>query len=145
MTSGRARLVLVVIVLGVVSMGVFVWEPVYWWVMTKRVLHSYTFEHKGVTLEVRGWDTVKRWAPKARHGTTYYHAGTGYLYVEGTYDADRRVVFVGEAGGEVAGAVLFDVEDPVLGADVAAVVPLGIPVADRGRRDGGTETNDHCS
>jgi len=37
MTSRRARLVLVVIVLGVVGVGVVVWEPL-WWLMIKTSL-----------------------------------------------------------------------------------------------------------
>ena len=37
MTSRRARLVLVLVVLGVVGVGVFAWEPLYWWVITETV------------------------------------------------------------------------------------------------------------
>ena len=40
MTTRRARLVLVLVVLGVVGVGVAAWEPLYWWVGTKRVLYE---------------------------------------------------------------------------------------------------------
>ena len=38
MTSPRrARLVLLVLAAAIVGLGVFAWEPVYWWVMTTEV------------------------------------------------------------------------------------------------------------
>ena len=40
MTPRRARLVFVMVVLGVVGVWVSVWEPLYWWAMTKAFSFS---------------------------------------------------------------------------------------------------------
>ena len=59
MISRRARLVLVLVVLGVVGVGVFAWKPLYVWVMTKRVWMESTL-HDDIQ-RPRGWKHVKRW------------------------------------------------------------------------------------
>ncbi len=84
MTPRRARLVLVLVVLGVVGLGVFAWDPVYWWVMTERIHVETTlgsFGHGDGGL-VRGWYSPPRgtdngWAVLGRPGRLWY-VETGY-------------------------------------------------------------------
>ncbi len=119
MTSRRARLVLVLVVLGVVGLGLFVWEPVgdlLWVSITTKRVPMPTSRDGGpwvpswIPISVnpdvgRGWVRVKRWAdPPVAHGTaTWYFLSTGYKGQE--YSIENGVI-VGETTWKSDGSVL---------------------------------------
>ncbi len=64
MTPRRARLVLVLVVLGVVGVGVAAWEPVWRWASTHR---EYTD-----TYGIRGWRVVEQWDRNKQLGRVFF-------------------------------------------------------------------------
>ena len=73
---------LVLVVLGVVGVGVFAWEPVWWWVTTERAF--FEEEHNGYDA-VRGWKTKRRWSPNEEYGPWIgWYVETGLKAGEGT-------------------------------------------------------------
>ncbi len=87
MTPRRARLVLVLVVLGVVGMGVFAWEPVSLWLLTVET----PFVMQEFGLNLRGIKRVTRWGdPGYLHGTTVtWHVETGFLRSEEAHSFGR--------------------------------------------------------
>ncbi len=69
----RATVVLCVITLAVIALGVWAWEPVYWWVMTERVPIDGSTSFKRGDVQVyeneplRGFRRVRRWSGRP-HG-----------------------------------------------------------------------------
>ena len=80
----RAKLVLLVLAIAVVGLGVWAWEPVWWWVTTgtvpvDRIRRSFSLRHP-----LRGYDRVKRWDPGVLHGRqVVWYAQTGMMAWEG--------------------------------------------------------------
>ncbi len=71
----RARVVLGVIAVALVGLGVWAWEPVYWWVMTERVYQEMQFEDGTV---LRGWYHVWRWSETLHGPRVTWYTATGY-------------------------------------------------------------------
>ena len=80
MTSRRAKLVLLVLAVAIVGLGVLAWEPVYWWVMTKRV----AWETTSPQPHARGYSTIWRWTSnKIKHGPQcLWYTTTGFKMAE---------------------------------------------------------------
>ena len=86
MTPRRARLVLVLVVLPWLALGVFVWEPMYSWVTTKRI---YMESGSG---EQRGWYLVSRWDDKRTPGPfVVWYVESGYKVTEETAPFARTI------------------------------------------------------
>ena len=54
-TPRRAKLVLLVLAVALVGLGVWAWEPVYWWVVTESHFQE------SVQGQTRGWERRVRW------------------------------------------------------------------------------------
>ena len=87
MTSRCARLVLVVVLLGVVSVGVVAWEPVWQWATTKNRYFE-AWDSLGVSNKVRGYRHDRIWGDpeevtmfSAVRGKVWY-MHSGYLAQE---------------------------------------------------------------
>ncbi len=61
----RAKLVLLVLAVALVGLGVWAWEPLWMWVMTKTVL----VEHLPSVDRVQTLDRAEKWVSYARRGT----------------------------------------------------------------------------
>ena len=106
--SRRARLILVVLAIGLVAIGTAVWEPLYWWATSRRIfVEDSTAETGafsdpltgGARVEYPAWRTygVARWsAKKELHGrVVVYYKPNGFLaesslhrngiWIRGTY------------------------------------------------------------
>ena len=96
----RAKLVLLVLAVALVGLGVWAWEPVYWWVTTRRVYETIVLDRfgpeqsgwwKGVMTrkayetivldlfgaEARGWRIESRFSGDLLAGA-YWYPATGY-------------------------------------------------------------------
>ena len=82
----RAKLVLLVLAVALVGLGVWAWEPVYWWVMTERVWEE---GYGGNGDIVRGWFSRSRWRTGDRYGPgRNWYVWTGYKATEWFYETD---------------------------------------------------------
>ncbi len=95
----RARVVLAVVAVAVIGLGVWAWEPVYWWVTTERVLHE--DDGSGGTFRpledwedweddpfwtdqpTRGWAHVHRWSGAGYGPGCIWYLSSGFKAVEG--------------------------------------------------------------
>ena len=77
----RAKVVLAVLACAIVGLGVWAWEPVYWWVMTTT---RYS-EGTNYGIPVRTTVYENRWSRGKR--IVGYYVGSGYKAYE--YDVDR--------------------------------------------------------
>ncbi len=94
MTPRRARLVLVLVVLGVVGVGVVVREPVSLWLLTVEVPYETTPNSREVSGQhVRGVKRVTRWGdPGQLHGPKVaWHVETGFLAHEEEHSFGRLI------------------------------------------------------
>ena len=103
MTPRRARLVLVLVVLGVVGVGVFAWEPVYDCVSRRRLLvEEADFEYLAASQlgeygewaghPVRGWSIEDRWTGRLCSVDTLAHDVTVLMH---TFRSDSGSGFLG--------------------------------------------------
>ncbi len=58
----RAKLVLLVLAVAIVGLGVWAWEPVWWWVMTERTYIELPSGTSHSDLSERGWAQLSRWS-----------------------------------------------------------------------------------
>ena len=92
----RAKLVLLVLAVSFVGLGVWAWEPVWWWVMTKRVPIKGSIEDfedaqgNRVTGETRGWAAVNRWSPEEDRKSVQYW-DNGFKAVESVRESGRNI------------------------------------------------------
>ena len=78
----RAKVALGVIALAVIGLGVWAWEPVYWWV-TARDIPS---EWIDIAHPLRGWRGYRKWGPEVLHGRcVYYYVETGFVARDAMY------------------------------------------------------------
>ena len=72
-----ARLTLAAVAVAVIGLGVWAWEPLYWWVITERVFTGHNDGDGGI---VRGWYRIGRWSGReTRDGRAVtWFVSTGY-------------------------------------------------------------------
>ena len=77
----RAKLVLLVLAVAIVGLGVWAREPVWWWVMTERIVHEVSEDEKlpvgsnavfSLNDDTRGWLRVNRWSGRLEKAKAYY-------------------------------------------------------------------------
>ena len=69
----RAWVIVGLLAAALVALGMWAREPLWWWVMTKRVDIRVPFLAEVTHVEgrpVRGFSTMRRWSPRTRHGKT---------------------------------------------------------------------------
>lgn len=74
-----ARVLLALLVLALIVLGFFAWEPVYWWITTERV----PFQKLDDQHLYRGWQSFARWGDRNRHGRiVYWYVENGFKHAE---------------------------------------------------------------